>query len=67
MDYSSHTPEQLRSLVQLQEASISSLQRKLEKVQRVSRSRLKRMSQRGKLLIEARATIARMTEEAHGD
>lgn len=50
----------------LLEMSQSSLMRKLEKVTKVSRSRLKRMNQRGKLLIEARATIARLSREAHG-
>ena len=66
MDYSQHSREQLLKIIELQEMSISSLQRKLEKVQRVSRSRLRRMNQRGKLMIEARAQLMRLQDEAHG-
>lgn len=66
MDYSKHTRAQLLSIISLQESSISALQRKLKKVQGVSRSRLRRMNQRGKLLIAARSELARLREEAHG-
>lgn len=55
-----------KKLLHLAELSQSALQTKLARVTKVSRSRLKRMNQRGKLLIEARATIARMSREAHG-
>lgn len=56
----------LRTRLWLAETSVRALTRKLDKTQRVSRSRLKRMNQRGKLLIEARANLFRITGEAHG-
>lgn len=64
--YENHSREQLLKMIELYQMSQSSLIVKLEKVTKVSRSRLKRMNQRGKLLIEARAIIARMSREAHG-
>lgn len=56
----------LRSLVALGELSISSLARKVKKVEGVSKSRLIRMKQRGKVLIQTRALLARMNKETHG-
>lgn len=53
----------LRTRMWLAETSVEALKRKLAKVQKVSRSRLKRMNQRGKLVIEARAELMRLREE----
>lgn len=57
---------QLKTRLWLAETSVRALQRKLEKTRKISRSRLKRMNQRGKLLIETRATLMRLQREAHG-
>lgn len=58
--------ERLQTEVELLRMSNDALLSKLRKVQRVSKSRLARMRQRTKLLIEARGIIMRMQDEAHG-
>lgn len=60
------TPDQIEKERDLLRLSVDSLVRKLAKVEKVSRSRLKRMNQRGKAVIEAQATIARLSREASG-
>lgn len=64
--YDHLTTEEIKTRLYLAELSQSALKRKLEKVTRVSRSRLKRMNQRGRLLIEARAMLFRLTRETSG-
>ncbi|AGC35764.1 hypothetical protein ACP46_gp79 [Rhizobium phage RHEph06] len=48
------TVEQLKKRLELAEMSNAALRAKLKKAQRVSKSRLERMKQRGKLLIQER-------------
>ena len=60
------TVAQVKKQLELAELSNSALQAKLKKVQRVSRSRLERMRNRGKLLIQTRAALIRLQDEAHG-
>jgi hypothetical protein len=60
------TYEQLERRLALSEQSNEALRNKIRRINHISKNRLNRMKQRTKLLIEARATIARLQAEAHG-